>query len=853
MNNPLLPPPRIASFLLKKLVLPEIRSGAMEDFAEQFNWIYQNRGRLLAIIWYWTQILHLFPGFLGSLFYWRAIMFMHNFKLCLRNIKRHKIFNLINISGLAVGLACCMLLLLWVQDELSYDRFHEHGKHIYRIIEKNQYDTGISYSAITPAPIAPLIKSQAPEVTDFARFWPETLTLKFGEKSFSLHSGIIDPSFLKIFSFPLAKGDQETCLANPASILLTEESAEKIFGNEDPLGKTLLFEGKDVAVTGIIADIPRNSHLQFDCLVPLSLAQELGINLDNWAYSRYFSYVQLHAEASPSEVNEKIKNLAKTHAPGGSQSELQLQPFTKIYLYGLNSTGPIAYVYIFSLVAFFNLLLAGINFINLTTARSSKRAKEIGLKKVVGAKRWQIIRQLLNETLFLTLASLALALFMVILVLPAFNQLSGKQISLNIQNYPGMGLGLILIAILTGILAGSYPAFFLSSFKPVNTLKGISYIEAPGDTPRLRKALVIFQFALSIALIICTTVINNQLSYMHNKELGIDIADVIYVPADKLEEDYATLKAELQQNPNILRVTASSFPLASYAFSTSAAEWEGKEKGERISMGLAMVDFDTFDTFKLKMAAGRPFQKEFATDSTEAYIVNETAVLAMGMKNPIGKRFSWNQRDGRIIGVVKDFHNCSLHQEIQPFVFLVSPPWYRCLSIKINPAAEAEALNFLKNKWKVLRPGQDFSYFFLDSYIDGFYRSEQRMENVLQYFTFIAIFISCLGLFGLTTFSAAQRTKEIGIRKVLGASVSRIIIMLSQDFTKRVLLANFIAWPAAYYFMHKWLQNFAYRTRIDIWVFLMAAALAMLIALLTVSYQSIRTALSNPVDSLRYE
>jgi putative ABC transport system permease protein len=270
-------------------------------------------------------------------------------------------------------------------------------------------------------------------------------------------------------------------------------------------------------------------------------------------------------------------------------------------------------------------------------------------------------------------------------------------------------------------------------------------------------------------------------------------------------------------------------------------------------MALAMVDFDTFDTFKLKMAAGRPFQKEFATDATEAYIVNETAVLAMGMQDPIGKRFSWNQRDGRIIGVVKDFHNRSLHQEIMPFVFLISPPWFRFLSIKINPAAEAEALNFLKDKWKVLRPGQDFSYFFLDSYINGFYRSEQRMEKVLQYFTFIAIFISCLGLFGLTSFSAAQRTKEIGIRKVLGASVSRIIIMLSQDFTKRVLLANFIAWPVAYYFMHKWLQNFAYRTRIDIWVFLMAAALAMLIALLTVSYQSIKAAWANPVDSLRYE
>ena len=291
MNNPLRSPPRIASFLLKRLILPEIRSGAMEDFSEQFSWIYQTRGRRLATIWYWAQILPLVPGSLRNLSYWKVIMFIHNFKLSLRSIKRHKIFTFINVSGLAVGLTCCMLLLLWVQDELSYDRFHEHGKHIYRVIEKNQYDSGTTYSSSTPAPVAPLIKSQAPEVTDFARYWPETLMFKFGEKSFSLYSGIIDPAFLSIFSFPLIKGDSETALANPASILLTQESAEKIFGNEDPLGKTLLFEGKDLAVTGIMADIPRTSHLRFACLLPLSLAEELGVKLDNWGDSRYLSYI----------------------------------------------------------------------------------------------------------------------------------------------------------------------------------------------------------------------------------------------------------------------------------------------------------------------------------------------------------------------------------------------------------------------------------------------------------------------------------------------------------------------------------------------------------------------------------
>ena len=853
MNNSHRPPPRIASFLLKRLILPEIRSSAMADLSDQYGWISQNRSRTLAVVWYWAQVFQLIPGYLRNLIYWKVIMFINNFKLSLRNIKKHKIYTLINVSGLAVGLACCMLLLLWVQDELSYDRFHEHGRHIYRVIEKNIYDSGITYSSSTPAPVAPLVKSQAPEVAAFARLWLETITYKYGEKSFPLHSGIIDPAFLSIFSFPLLKGDPETALANPTSILLTQESAEKIFGPEDPLGKTLVFSGKDLAVTGILADIPRNSHLKFACLVPLSLAEELGFKLDNWGDSRFASYIQLHDKASGSEVIPKIKDLYKTHAPGDSKSELLLQPLSKIYLFGLNRTGPIAYVYIFSLVAFFCLLLAGINFINLTTARSAQRAKEIGLKKVVGANRWQIIRQLMSETLFLTLISLALAALTVTLILPIFNQLSGKNITLNLQNYPILGLGLFLITLMTGLLAGSYPAFFLSSFKPVKTLKGISYMEVQGGAPRLRKALVVFQFALSTALIICTTIINSQLNYMRHLDLGIDIADIVCVHVDNLEEDYAMLKSELQQNPHILNVTATSFPPAYYSVGTAGAFWEGKEKGQRIFMALSMVDFDTFDTFKLQMAAGRPFQKELATDATQAFIVNETAVKAMGMHDPVGKKFSWNRRNGRIIGVVKDFHNRSLHQEIQPFAFLISPPWYSYLSIRINPAASAEALQFLENKWKELRPGQDFSNFFLDSYVDGFYRSEQRMEKVIQYFTIIAIFISCLGLFGLATFSAGQRTKEIGIRKVLGASASGIIMMLSRDFTKRILLANVMAWPAAYYFMRIWLQNFAYRTSIEIWQFLMAAGLAMLIALVTVSYQSIRAALANPVNSLRYE
>lgn len=780
-------------------------------------------------------------------------MFINNLKIYLRNIKKHKIFTAINVLGLSIGMACSILLFLWVRDEMSFDKFHEQGKNIYRVVEQTQYDSGISYSAVTPAPVAPLVKSQTPEILDFARFWPENLTIEYENKSFSLRTGIVDPSFFKIFSFPLVQGDPDIVLATPTSMLLTEETAAKIFSKEDPINKTIqVFGNKDISVKGVLEDIPTNSHLQFDCLVPLSLAEELGVSMDNWADSRYFTYVRLRGDADKLSVNEKIKNLEKTHAPGGI-SELQLQPFTKIYLYGLNRTGPILYVYIFSLVAFISLILACINFINLTTARSSQRAREIGIKKAVGAGRPQIVRQLLGETTFLTFVSLLVAVLMVALVLPAFNQLAGKQIVLDILSYPAEGLGLILITLLTGLLAGAYPAFYISSFRPVKTLRGHPQASTSRGTPILRKVLVIFQFTVSIALITCTIIIYSQMNFIRHKDLGIDISNIFYVPVENLESDYEAMKTELLKNPNIINVTATSFPLVSYAYGTSAAEWEGKKKGQRISIGLAMVDFDTFKTFDVNISKGRKFQKEFTSDATEAYIVNETAAKAMGMQDPIGKKFSWNQRDGRIIGVVKDFHNISLRQPIQPLVFMILPSWFKNLSIKINPSAVEETLGFVKEKWNQFRPGQDFSPYFLDSFIDGLYRSEQRMGKVLQSFAILAVFISCLGLFGLVSYSTAQRTKEIGIRKVLGASVSRVMVLLSKEFILWVLLANIVAWPAAYFFMNKWLQNFAYRINLGLGVFLVSALLALSISLLTVSIQSIRTALSNPVDSLRYE
>ncbi|UCC41020.1 MAG: ABC transporter permease [Candidatus Aminicenantes bacterium] len=785
-------------------------------------------------------------------------MIKNYLKIALRNIKRHKGYSFINIVGLAIGMACCILILLWVQDELSFDRFHENAADIYRVIQDINFTDHSTTWAITQGPLAPSLKKDFPEIINATRITWRGSRLTYGEKSFDERVGMADGSIFEMFTFPLVKGDATTALSDPRSIVLTEETAEKYFGTEDPLGKTIKADGRyDFLVTGVMKNVPRNSHLQFDFLIPFIFGRELNYTVDNWRNSGFRTYVQLQQGIPYQEVVDKISGYLFKKPTIEKDARLNLQPLTRIHLHSNyefdSSHGDITFVAIFSVIAFFILLIACINFMNLTTARSGNRAKEVGMRKVVGAYKTDLVRQFFGETILLAFIALLLALILVWLLLPVFNNLSAKELSLDIQGNPLILLGLVSIAMLTGIISGTYPALFLSAFRPVKVLKGALQSGSKGSV--FRRILVVFQFSLTILLIISTTVVYTQLNYMRNRKLGYDKEYMIYMGMrGDMRFKFEAVKNELLQNPSILAVTASSnVPTYGYSFSNSLWRWDGQNPDEETLMRAVFVDYDYFKTFAIEIVEGRSYSKEFPTDAKEAIIVNEAAVKAMGMESPIGKRLSLNRRNFKIVGVVKNYHFRSLRQEIDPLILMFHPPACRSLFARLKSDNIPQTIGYIEGIWKTFAPGYPFRYRFLDEALDNLYRAEKRVGTIFRYFSFLAIVISCLGLFGLASFMAERRTKEIGIRKVLGASVSGIVVLLSKEFTKWVLVANLIAWPVAYYAMNKWLQGYAYRTNMQLWIFIMAAMLALLIAVFTVSYQAIKASLANPVEALRYE
>jgi len=790
-------------------------------------------------------------------------MFRNYLKSGFRNLKRHKIYSFINIFGLAVGMACAIIILLWIQDELSYDRFHENANDIYRVVEKWQYSSGeMDYNRVTPGPLAPVLKADYPEIILSTRYFGsfEKWQLTYDEKSYLSPGGSVDNDFFSIFTFPFVKGNPQTAFPKPHSMVITEDLAKKLFGDDDPLGEIIHLEQRTFEITGILENIPRNSHLRFDFLIPCEVFSSY---MEAWTNNNCYTYVLLQKNQSHKKLSEKIAGVIQKNSPTSTET-LYLQPLNQIHLYALEGGGLISYVYIFSALAFFILLIACINFMNLSTARSAKRFKEIGIKKVVGSSRLQLIKQFLSESTLFSLVAFACAVVLVELLLPVINSMLGMQLKMHFSG--GLFLSLAGIAILTGILSGSYPAFFLSSFHPVAVLKGHLSLTpfrqrgtrkdssgfSRGST--FRRILVVTQFSLSILFIVCASVVYNQLHFIKKRELGFNKEHIVHLRMrGELRQKYEAIKNELLKNSNILNVTVTDRTPVMWSNSTDEVNWEGKRADEKIGIGVRMVDYDYLKTFQMEMAQGRFFSKEFPTDATEGYIVNEAAVKAMGMKSPLDKRFSMWERDGKIIGVIKDFHTESLHEEIEPFVLLIWPDWYGWMSVKLKADNISGALGFLENKIKEFVPGYPLEYQFLDEEINNLYKTEQLTGKIIIYITLLALIISCLGLFGLASFTAEQRTKEIGIRKVLGASVSGIVVLLSREFTKWVAIASLIAWPIAYFAMNRWLQNFVYRTSIGWWSFFLAAALALVIALITVSYQAIKAATSNPVDALKYE
>ncbi len=785
-------------------------------------------------------------------------MLKNYLKITWRNLVRQKANSFINITGLAIGMTCSMLILLWVQHELSYDTFHENANDIYRVVENQYYAGGEIFPvAVTPSPLAPALKAQFPEIIKATRFNFTSLTIKKDDKIFTEGVAFADPDIFEIFTIPFVKGNAATALSAPHSIVLTEEAAEKYFGADEPLGQVLRISHRDdFLVTGVIKNIPENSHLKYDLLAPFIYLQELGNSMENWNNNWCYTYVLLQKNTPPYEVDKKIIDLIKKNNENDA-TEIYLQPLTEIHLYSsgkytadIGGHGDIQYVRIFSVIAIFVLLIACINFMNLATARSEKRAKEVGLRKVVGAQRHQLINQFFSEAIILSLLAFLVALMLTETLLPIFNDLSGKTLSLS-RLETGLFFGFFAIALLCGLVSGSYPAFYLSSFNPIATIKSSRSSQAGGSL--FRKLLVVFQFALSVIMIIGTLVVSRQMDYIRNINLGLEKENIGYVwMAGEFRKKSEAAKQELLKNPNITAITRANQLPTYVGNSSSDWEWEGKDPSDEVLLHALNVDEDYATTFKMEMAEGRFFSREFPADSL-AVVVNETAAKVMGMPAPVGKRLSSGAENFTIIGVIKDFHFKPVRTKIEPLVMLRLPDQYYAMMVRTRPEDIAATVAFVEKTYKTFNAETPFHFNFLDQDYDNLYRAEQRAGKLSGYFSIIAILIASLGLYGLASYMAEQRTKEIGIRKVLGASVPILFLLLSKNFLMLAGIANLIAWPVAYFVMSGWLQNYAYRISLNVAIFVAAAVLAMIVVLATVSYQALKAALANPVEALRYE
>lgn len=841
-------PPKLGQKLLSYLTRYEEEHAASGDCSEEFNERAREYGKPSALLWYWGQVIYALATYSKLSTCIGAAMLKNYFKITWRNIKTNKIYSFINIMGLAVGMTCCILILLWVQDELSYDRFHKNYSDIYQTIPELQ-NTKVSAN---PLALAAVFKEQYPEVRQITRFCFRYWLFKHEEKMFNESGGLVDEDFLKIFTFPLVKGTPETVLRSRESVVLTERAAARYFGTQDPIGKSFMINNRfELIVTGILKDIPSNSHLQFDFLASMELMGERGYT--SWSYEAR-TYALLEKNIDIRNFAEKISGFVNEHDKRTNQKVfLHIRPLSSVHLYSLNGTDPIVYVYIFLTIAIAILIIACINFINLSTARSNTRAKEIGMRKVVGAERADLIRQFIGESLILSAIALLVAVGLVSLLLPAFNNLAEKQLTMDIAGNVSTVFLLVGIVLFTGLVSGSYPAFMLSSFKPANILRRGKLQSGSGGFI-LRKILVVGQFTATIVLIIGTIIMYKQLNFIRNKDIGLDRDHVVAISMTReLRSNYRSFKHECKRNPNVINVSAARrYPTGIGHF--NPVYWEGKGPEDYVTMTDASVDYDYFETLGMTIIQGRSFSEEYATD-VENYILNEEALKITGLESPIGKMFSCWRDEGKIIGIVKNFHASSLHTEIGPVIFTLSQRHgsHRYVFVKIRPNDISGTLAFLEQKAAEFAPNSLFEYRFLDDVFDSQYSGDQRRGNIYKYFTFLAIFISCLGLFGMASFTAEQRTKEIGIRKVLGASIANIMMMISKDFLVLLIISNVIAWPIAYFLMANLLNNYAYRTSIAAWIFIASGVTAVFVALLTVGIKIIRAAYANPVDSLRYE
>ena len=787
-------------------------------------------------------------------------MIKNYFKTAWRNLLNNKTFSLINIFGLALGMTCSLVIMLWLKDEYNRDRFHQNDKRLCRVMENQYFSGSISTFESTPGIFAENIVKDIPEIQLASQMLWEEEPLFTVNNTFDKEKGrYVQKDFLKMFSYKLAKGNAASALDRPDGVVISKKMAEKYFKGIDPIGKMMRVDSRDnVMVTGVLEEIPELSSLKFDFLMSYDLWFKRNDWAKDWGNNGPRCYVLLAANTSIDKVNAKIKNYLKTKNKE-SNIELFLQNYGESYLYsnwdnGKQNGGRIDYVRIFSVVAVIILLIACINFMNLATARSLKRAREIGVRKVVGAGKRQLIAQFIGESLFVSFLALCLTLLIVALLLPAFNTLTEKHLSINFAD-PSFLLLLLGLTLGTGIISGSYPALFMSSLKPIIILKGV--LKFKSGAAYFRKALVVFQFALSIILILGMIVIYRQIDFIHNKNLGFAKEDLLYIPIEgELQKTYPAFKDELLRQTGIKSVSSSQSSPLEVGSSTQGVRWPGKDTTKMILFSNNPITYDYIKTMGIQLVDGRDFDPSYGLDSNN-YLVNEAAAGKIGYKEPVGKELTMWGDKGTIVGLMKDYHYNSLHVPIEPLILrLFKKSWnsyWGNVIIRTEKGKTKQAITSMEKIYKQFNPGFPFKYYFTDDEIAKNYKAENTVSKLSKYFAFLAIFISCLGLFGLVTFTAEQKTKEISIRRVLGASVPGIIRMLSKEFLKLVLIAALIAFPVAWWVMYKWLNDFAYRVEIGWWIFPVAGVAAILIALLPISFQSIKAAVANPVKSLRTE
>ncbi len=790
-------------------------------------------------------------------------MIRNYFRVAIRNIARHKVFTFLNIAGLAIGMSASLLILLWVQDELSYDRFNKKAENIYRV-EEDQFYSGERYHVtVTPHPSGPVWKEKIPEIVEQARINPlPRILFRNGDKVF-FESSIVasDSGLFNMFTLPLLRGDPGTALSAPYSIVLSEKLADKYFGDTNPIGQTLTLDNKhQFMVTGVMKEIPDNSIFTFEGVIPYSFLREIGAVNNSWGSNSIRTFVELEEGSDIESVNKKLTDVVLEYHPT-TTTKFSVFPFLDIHLhsqFGFKETrGPVTVIYIFSLIAVFVLLIACINFINLSTAKASSRSKEIGIRKVVGADRKTMIVQFMSESLILVTLSMILALILVGLSLQLFNNVSGKEFALADLLHGKFIISFIIIGILAGFVSGLYPAFYLSAVKPVATLKGEGLSGKGNGT--LRRVLVVVQFSLSVIIAVAAVFMFMQLRFLQNKDLGFDKENLIAIPmSEEMKGKYYSLKSEFLKETLIQGVTASSSNPVMIGSNSGGASWDGKDPDKQVLIGVNGIDYDYLETMKMELVSGRDFSRDFAADmardTTGNFLINEEVIKLMDTGDPVGKNFRFMGLRGTIVGVLKNFHFKGADQEIEPMAFaLADTRFFSLILVRLTPGKTKESLASVEKIWNEIIPEFPLQYTFIDQDYENLFRTEMRLADLLKYFTLLALIIASLGLYGLSSYSTERRTNEIGIRKVMGADSLVVIRTMAREFLVLVMISLLIALPAGWVIVHKLLQQFAYRIDMSIIVFAGIAAATIIIAMLTVGYQAYKASCINPAEALKIE